>query len=53
MANNQGDIHVIYDYQNVIYIDPNKVITIPVKLLIEHVVPRVCNVCQFRNKGNS
>ena len=27
MANEQGDVHVIYDYQNVIYIDPNKVIT--------------------------
>ena len=26
MVGNQGDIHVIFDYQNVIYIDPNKVI---------------------------
>ena len=26
MVNEQGDIKVIYDYQNVIYIDPNKVV---------------------------
>lgn len=24
MANEQGDVHVIYDYQNVIYIDPQQ-----------------------------
>ena len=26
MVNEQGDIKVIYDYQNVIYIDPNKIV---------------------------
>ena len=27
MVNEQGDIKVIYDYQNVIYIDPNKIVS--------------------------
>lgn len=39
MANNQGDIHVIYDYQNVIYIDPNKVITNTGEVIDRAVVP--------------
>ena len=26
MVNEEGDIKVIYDYQNVIYIDPNKIV---------------------------
>ena len=39
MANEQGDVHVIYDYQNVIYIDPNKVITNTGEVIDRAVIP--------------
>ena len=39
MANEQGDVHVIYDYQNVIYIDPNKVITNTGEVIDREVIP--------------
>lgn len=39
MANEQGDVHIIYDYQNVIYIDPNKIITNTGEVIDRAVIP--------------
>ena len=39
MVGNQGDIHVIYDYQNVIYIDPNKVVNLNQEVVDRGVIP--------------
>lgn len=39
MGSEQGDVHVIYDYQNVIYIDPNKIITNTGEVIDRAVIP--------------
>jgi hypothetical protein len=39
MVNKQGNIHILSDYQNVIYIDPNKIITNNGEVIDREVVP--------------